>query len=464
MSRKFASLIGYFAIVICTALLCIIVGLNPKQIISVTVFVSFIAGSLFYWPFRNAFALAGVSLLLMLNVLDVEHLIEFAQLDLILFLVGMMTVVGYLEERGFFDWLVCALTRPFYGRPAALIGVILMLGSLMAALVDEVTSILFMMAIMLRCLDAYGVRGEKVLPFIMFLVFTTNIGSSMLPVGNPIGVMIAFRAGLTFIDFVRWTFLLGLVSAAVTTFIGLPYLSKVGGLSRAGMSHNPNSRGEVRFTRELLTPLLVFIGVLAGLVMHHSLEEALHLPKNLLLLAVPLIGAGISLFLYRHKARELIEKKVDWWTLLYFVLLFSSVGTLKYTGVTDLIASGLLHVVGDNVLYAMLLIGGVAGLLTAFMDNVLAVATMIPIVQSMAAAGIMTYPIWWAMLIAGTYCGNATVIGSTANIVAAGFMERRGYGSFSMVKWILVGVPISLLTFFLALALLYLQIPLMPRL
>jgi Na+/H+ antiporter NhaD/arsenite permease-like protein len=181
--------------------------------------VSFIAGSLFYWPFRNAFAIAGVSLFLMFNVLDIEHLIEFAQLDLILFLVGMMTVVGYLEEKGFFDWLVHVLTKPFYDRPTALIGVILMLSSLMAALVDEVTSILFMMTIMLKCLDAYGVREDKVFPFIMFLVFTTNIGSSMLPVGNPIGVMLAFRAGLTFMDFARWTFPLGLMCAALTTLI-----------------------------------------------------------------------------------------------------------------------------------------------------------------------------------------------------------------------------------------------------
>jgi len=164
MSRNFTSLTKYFVIVICVAFLCIIAGLNIEQIISVTVFVSFIAGSLFYWPFRNAFALAGVSLLLMLNVLDVEHLIEFAQLDLILFLIGMMTVIGYLEEKDFFDWLVHVLTKPFYDRPVVLIGVILMLGSLMAALVDEVTSILFMMAIMLRCLDAYGVRADKMPP------------------------------------------------------------------------------------------------------------------------------------------------------------------------------------------------------------------------------------------------------------------------------------------------------------
>jgi len=466
MSKKFASVIGYLVIVTFTMLLSTILGLNSKQIISVTVFIGFIAGSLFYWPLRNAFALVGVALLLLFNVLDIEHLIEFAQLDLILFLIGMMTVIGYLEEKGFFEWLVSALTKPFYNRPVALVAVLLMLGAIMAALVDEVTSILFMMAIMLRVLDAYRVERSKVLPFILFLVFTTNIGSSMLPVGNPIGVMIAFRAGLTFTDFIRWVFLLGLLNAAVTTLVGLPYLSKFGGLSKAGTFHHTDwgEKKYAKFTRDLLVPLLVFIGVLAGLIMHPSVEKMLHLPKNLLLLAIPLIGAGISLFLYRRNARELIERKVDWWTLLYFVLLFSSVGTLKYTGVTELIAEGLLQVAGGNLLYAILLISGVTGILTAFMDNVLAVATLIPIVQSIAATGIQGYPIWWAMLIAGTYFGNATVIGSTANIVAAGFVERRGYGAFSMVRWILIGVPISLLTSFMALALLYLQIPLMPKL
>jgi Na+/H+ antiporter NhaD/arsenite permease-like protein len=248
MLKRFAGVIGYLAIIICVLLLCTILGLGFKQIISLTIFVSFIAGSLFYWPFRNAFALAGVALLLIFQVLDIPHLIEFAQLDLILFLVGMMTVIGYLEEKGFFEWLVGALTKPFYHRPVALVGIILMFGAVMAALVDEVTSILFMMAIMLRVLDAYRVERSKMLPFILFLVFTTNVGSSMLPVGNPIGVMIAFRAGLTFVDFIRWVFLLGLLNAAVITLVGLPFLSKIGGLSKVmalNHSNNGEKRGEV---------------------------------------------------------------------------------------------------------------------------------------------------------------------------------------------------------------------------
>jgi di/tricarboxylate transporter len=122
MSKRFANVVGYLLIVICVLFFCAILGLSFKQIVSVTIFVSFIAGSLFYWPLRNAFALAGVALLLIFQVLDIPHLIEFAQLDLILFLIGMMTIIGYLEEKGFFEWLVDALTKPFYTRPVALVG------------------------------------------------------------------------------------------------------------------------------------------------------------------------------------------------------------------------------------------------------------------------------------------------------------------------------------------------------
>ena len=59
-----------------------------------------------------------------------------------------MTIIGYLEEKGFFEWLVYALTKPFYNRPVALVGIILMFGAIRAALVNEVTFILFMMAVM----------------------------------------------------------------------------------------------------------------------------------------------------------------------------------------------------------------------------------------------------------------------------------------------------------------------------
>ncbi|MGB9725497.1 MAG: hypothetical protein ACPLZ8_02445, partial [Fervidicoccaceae archaeon] len=94
------------------------------------------------------------------------------------------------------------------------------------------------------------------------------------------------------------------------------------------------------------------------------------------------------------------------------------------------------------------------------------VSIAIPIVNSLVGT-INTFPIWWISLIAGTYWGNATVIGSTANIVMAGYMEKarkRGeeVGKISMLQWIKIGVPISALTFAIAFFLLYVQMGIMP--
>src|SRR5690606_32011878 len=78
-------------------------GLNGSQVLSVAVFVSFIVGTLLYWPFRLAFALTGIAVLLASGLLDIAHLIEFASLDVILFLIGMMIIIGYLENNHFFE-------------------------------------------------------------------------------------------------------------------------------------------------------------------------------------------------------------------------------------------------------------------------------------------------------------------------------------------------------------------------
>jgi Na+/H+ antiporter NhaD/arsenite permease-like protein len=422
------------------------------------IFTAFIAGSLFYWHFRNAFAFIGISLLLAFKVLDIEHLVAFAHLELILFLVGMMIIIAFLEERGVFNWIVTIVIKPFVNRPFLLIGILLLVGSLMAALVDEVTSILFMSAIMLKVLHGYGISGKQTLPFIMFLVFTTNIGSSALPVGNPIGVLIAFNAGLTVLDFLRWTFPIAIVCSLVTAVIAVIYLKRTTDFTsvQADSTSEPHLKLEgIPLTREIKVGILIFVLVITGLIVQSHLEEYFGLGKNILLLGIPLIMAGSVLVIDRHNAQMHVEK-VDWNTLLFFLFLFAGAGSLKYMGITDKIAALVLGSGGD-LLIIMLLVGGIVSILTAFLDNVLAVATITPVVNALSGS-IPLAPVWWIMLIGGTYCGNATIIGSTANIVAAGMVEKKGLGSFSMLEWMKIGVPVSILTFAIAFILLYLQV------
>jgi Na+/H+ antiporter NhaD/arsenite permease-like protein len=459
-NTEFSKIAGFFGLVAAVPFLLsiILAPLNTSQILSLVIFTSFIAGSLFYWQFRNAFAFIGISLLLVFNVLDIEHLILFANLELILFLVAMMIIVAFLEERGVFNWLVTVIIKPFSDRPYLLIGILLLVGALMAALVDEVTSILFMSAIMFKVLDGYGISGKNALPYIMFLVFTTNIGSSALPVGNPIGVMIAFGAGFTVMDFLRWTFPIAIICSLVTAVIALAYLKRTAPIS---MVQTDSASGlklnfeEVPLTREIMGGILIFFLVIGGLIMQSHLEQLFGLGKNILLLGIPLMMAGTVLVLDRHHAHTHVEK-VDWYTLLFFLFLFAGVGSLKYVGITDKIAS-LVASTGGDLLVMMLLVGGIVSILTAVIDNVLAVATIMPVVEALSGT-IPLAPVWWSMLIGGTYCGNATLIGSTANIVAAGMVEKKGLGSFSMLGWMKIGIPISILTVGIAFFLLYIQV------
>jgi Na+/H+ antiporter NhaD/arsenite permease-like protein len=452
----------FIAIVIIAGALSHTLGLNAQQTTSIVALTIFITGSFFYWSFRVAFALAGVSLLLFLHVTDLEHIVRYSSIDVVMFIIGMMIVVGFLEERGFFDWLTARVLSPYLDRPAILISLIWFMGFVMASLVDEVTSILFMLAIAMRISRYYDVDP---LPLSIFLVFTTNIGSSATVVGNPIGVLIAFRAGLSFIDFIRWSFPIALVSVSVIIGLGLLYFR--GTRRRMAEHHARVGREEnvfkemAKFRRDLIVPTILFLSVITGLALHHDLEQTFSLPKNSLLLAISLAGAGAALFIEHDKAIDIVEKRVDWWTLLYFLLLFSSVGTLEYTGVTDIIGRSILHVSKGSVFMVMMLVGAVAGGITAVMDNVLAVAIVIPIVMDLAKS-LNVFPVWWILLIAGTYWGNATVIGSTANIVMAGYLEKakkRGekVSEISMKYWVKVGVPISLITYLIAFALLYIQ-------
>lgn len=186
------------AVLVTTGLFLAAQNFSPRQVMASLVFLSVICGTLFYWPFRLTFAFGGIALLLSTGLLDLPHIIEFAGLDIILFLVGMMTLIGFLEEKRFFEYLLARVVDAIGHHAYLLLAVLMALATLFAALVDEVTSILFIMSTIFHLTKRYRVNP---IPFLLMMVFTTNIGSSATVVGNPIGVMIAMRAHLTFADF-----------------------------------------------------------------------------------------------------------------------------------------------------------------------------------------------------------------------------------------------------------------------
>jgi len=448
--------------IIIISLLTVVLDLDFKQTASLVAFLGFIFGTLLFWRFRLAFALIGVVTLLVLGLIDVPTLIDFAGLDIILFLMGMMIVIGFLEERRFFEYIIDKLSAIAGASGVKLVAVMMILSALSAALVDEVTSILFMSASMIHLCLRVKINP---IPFIIMLVFATNIGSAATVVGNPVGVLVALRGGFTFIDFLRWATPISIVGLAIAIPLsGFYYRKEIKLLDERLKLRvvKGAERGEAanQTTRELLVSALLFIGTIAALIMHSQIEALLHLKKNTMLIGTALAAAAIAIIIDRERARQIVERRVDWWTLSFFLLLFASVGTLSYVGVDQKIAAKLTALpVGEIPL--LIVFTSIAGLMSAFMDNVLAVATLLPIVEELGTFGISNQPFWWSALFAGTFFGNLTIIGSTANIVAIGILERRELGHITLKEWIKPGALVSIPTIAVALLLLIVQIPFM---
>ncbi len=437
---------------------------TPQQIIATLAFLIVICGTLFYWQFRLSFAFGGIALLLSTNLLDVPHVVEFAGLDIILFLVGMMTLIGFLEEKHFFEYLIARVVDGIGHHAYLLMGVLMALATLFAALVDEVTSILFMMSTMFHLAKRYKVNP---IPFLLMLVFTTNIGSSATAVGNPIGVMIALRAHLTFADFLRWATPISITVLVVTIPLCFVLFAKSISELGARMKEEKKEVSEAKHITHKKSDIqlcwLLFLGTVVFLVLHAHLEKAFGLQKNSMLLATSLGAAAIVIALNAGQAREFFMRRVDWWTLAFFMSLFASVGTLKYVGVTERIAEGMLLVGQNNPTSLLIIFTSAISLLTGFMDNVLAVATFIPILLELEKAGVYAFPFWWGMLFGGTLFGNLTVIGSTANIVAMGMLEKEFGMNIKFMEWLKPGFIVSMITIVIALFLIHLQIPYMPQ-
>src|SRR5688572_27195288 len=216
--RKAAYFFSLLAATLTALLLCRTIGMpfNAQQFASVLIFSTFIFGTLLFGEFRLAFAFGGIALLMALGLLDVPGFTEAANLKVIVFLIGMFLVIGFLEENQFFEGIVNWIVARVGPRPKALLLVLMIMATVSAALVDEVTSILFMTGTMLHLTNKYKLRPA---PFVIMLVFATNIGSAASSIGNPIGVMIALNAGFSFVEFLKWSAPVALVVNVATYFV-----------------------------------------------------------------------------------------------------------------------------------------------------------------------------------------------------------------------------------------------------
>jgi Na+/H+ antiporter NhaD/arsenite permease-like protein len=436
-------------------------GFTVNQAIAASVFLSTILGTLLFWNLRLAIAFLGVAVLVLSHSLDLPSLVKATSLPVILFLAGMMVIVGALRDTGFFTWVVQSIVAMPRITGRKFISVTAVASALLACLVDEVTSIIFISALVFQVCERLKLNPA---PYLITCVLCTNVGSAGTMMGNPVGIYIGSQAGLTFIDFILWAFPVMLLALAVTLGVTLLWYRRELDIFDERLAdrlgRNLSLVPDIKVPHRQGVALLAV--TLLAIASHHQLENLLGLETNSVLLITPLACAGCVMIWRHRRARFYIEREVDWWTLLFFMLLFAVAGTLEHVGLTHKMAHGFMSAFGTSPGALTPIIISTTGAGSAFVDNVVFVAAFSPVIRALSET-MFGMPLWWAMLVGAGVGGNITLIGSTANIVALGLLEKHGHIHITFWQWFKVGALSAVAAGAVAWGALHFTSPLMQR-
>jgi Na+/H+ antiporter NhaD/arsenite permease-like protein len=411
------------------------------ELLAVAVFLVALALIALEWAHRTKIALVGAAAVVVLGILEEDQAIEAVDWSTLGLLVGMMVIVGLTERTGVFTYLALRVAQLSDGRPVRLIFLLAGVTGVMSAFLDNLTAILLVVPITLLLADLLRISP---IPLVMVEVIASNIGGTATLIGDPPNIMIGTaRPELGFVDFI--------VNLAPVSFVTL--LVVTAGLALAFRSQlrvDPEHAAEVqrldpaadmRDAPYVTRSLAVLLGTIVGFF--------LHAPLHVEPAVVALTGATVMLLVAADDVEGALER-VEWATIFFFIGLFVMVGALEEQGAIDRVAEAFADVTGGSRSAEALVIlwGSAAG--SAVVDNIPFTAAMIPVVESLQGDE-FDDAAWWALALGACFGGNATIIAAAANVAASGVLQRSGK-PISFLRFLVVGVPVTVVSLAIATA------------
>jgi Na+/H+ antiporter NhaD/arsenite permease-like protein len=387
---------------------------------------------------RTITGLAGAALITGLGVLlgfySEAQAVAAIDINTLALLLGMMILVALLEPTGFFQYVAIHAGRWSRGRPVRLLVLLGTVTTVLSMFLDNVTTVVLIAPMTILISEISGVNP---MPLLIAEALLSDTGGVATLVGDPPNVLIASAAGFTFDDFITHALpivaVAWLVALALLRYMFRKELEQASD-AEAVLKLDP---AEALEDRETARRVLIVLG---AAIAFFFLQGALHLSPAF----VAMSAAAAALVWVRPPINETL-RRIEWSVLLFFAALFVMVGGLEAAGVLRAVASLLIQAkILPPVLLGLLVIWVVAAL-SAVVDNVPITIALIPVIKALDAAGLEVGALWWALAFGAGFGGNATIIGSTANIVVASVSERTRT-PITAALWNRRGLPVMLAT------------------
>jgi len=411
------------------------------DVVAVVIFVTALALIAVEWVHRTKVALAGAALMVLVGIIDQDGAIESVDWATLGLLAGMMVIVGLTEPTGVFTFLALRVAQISRGRPVALVFLLALVTGVLSAFLDNLTAILLVVPITLLIADLLRISP---IPLVLVEIMASNIGGTATLIGDPPNIMIGTaRSELSFLDFIVNLAPVAIVTLfAVTTGLALVYRRRLRvDPERAREVAALDAARDMREAKNVKRTLAVLLGTILAFFLH----SLLHVEPAV----VALTGATVMLLVAADDVEGALER-IEWSTLFFFLGLFVMVGGLEQQGIIDRIAELLADVSGGSPRAEGLIVlwGAAAG--SAAVDNIPFTAAMIPVVDSLQGDD-FDDGLWWALALGACFGGNATMIAAAANVAASGILDRAGQ-PISFLRFLAVGVPVTLVSLVIATA------------
>jgi Na+/H+ antiporter NhaD/arsenite permease-like protein len=376
---------------------------------------------------RAIVALVGAGVMILVGVLDQEEAIKGIDWNTIGLLTGMMILVSISRRSGMFQSMAVWSAKAAKAHPAGILFILQITTAVLSAFLDNVTTVLLIVPVTLAICKTLKV---PVYPYLFAEIFASNIGGTATLIGDPPNILIGSQVGLSFNEFVYHLtpviIVVMIAQAVIIHFLWGKEMKASATAEAQVMKMKPSdSIEDWRLLKQSLTVLTIVIVAFV-------LARPLHLEPA----TIAMSGAAILMLLdnwahHSEKAAHNIHQTfgdVEWITIFFFIGLFVVVHSVDIGGLLNLLGNKLVAATGGNMAYAGYSILWASAFLSAIVDNIPFVATMIPLIKSMAPAyggAEHIEPLWWCLSLGACLGGNGTLIGASANLTVAGIAERN---------------------------------------
>ena len=382
---------------------------------------------LIFSKYRTYIALSSALIYVVFGMLPLTEVFSAIDFNVILMIAGTMGIVAlFIESK--MPALLADLIMAKVPNVMMLVVAMSLFAGVISAFVDNVATVLMVAPVALAICKKLGTNP---VPFIISIAVSSNLQGAATLVGDTTAIMLGSALDMSFIDFFWYHGRPGMFFAvemgAVLSALIIAFIF------RKEKSAIPKEGSRTEVTDYLPTVLLA--GTIVLLIIASFIPKKPAITNGLICCALMVIGV----------VANLIKKKKISAVTDPLLGLFIIIGAIDEQGVIDAAANLLAKAGGDNIFVLYTVIVWASVLISAFIDNIPYVATMIPIIAGLASALNIADPtvLYFGLLSGATLGGNCTPIGASANITGIGILRREGY-TVKNSDFFKIGIPFTL--------------------